>query len=638
MMFSKLVGSVGLIVALFGMTARAKQLAAPAGPACPRAPIVRLADKLTAAVADRQDIQVPDRVHLSGMLGQRIERSDLDRLLNVVDCNELLAGFRHRPGCQDWIGEHYGKWLDAATLAWAYTGDARLRSKMDATVAELLKCQFPDGYLGTYVAKNRWTSWDVWVHKYNLIGLITYVQYTGDTTPLPACRKMADLMCKQFGDKPGQRDIVDGEHAGMAPGSVLEPMVRLYRLTGEPRYGDFCRYLLRAFEHANGPKIVSRLLDKKGVNQVGDAKAYEMLSCLVGIAEWYRTTGDRKYLDALLNARDDIVAKRLYITGGSSWNEHFLGDYDLPNQGNLCETCVTVTWIELNSQLLRLTGEARFAEQLERVVYNQLLGAQHPNGKAWGYYVQMEGKKPYDDSRNVNCCASSGPRGISYIPTFAVSTDADGVVVNFYDACHADLRLRDGREVKLHIDSAYPAAGHAVIAVNPASQADFALKLRIPEWCKDAKASLNGTAVDVAPGGDGYLSLKRTWSPGDRVELTMAIEPRIIVGDHKNAGKIAVMVGPLVLAADDELLKGTGLDVEKLVIEAADPTVASFERQPAPPKFRLWPKTCVYVFKSAAAAANAKNSAPPIALPLVPFANAGMTGAAYKVWLPLKKQ
>ncbi len=663
-------------------------------------PIVRLADKVPAAVADRQDIQVPDCVHLSGMLGQRIQRSDLDRLLQVVDCNELLAGFQHRPGCQDWIGEHYGKWLDAATLAWAYTGDTRLRAKMDKTVAELLKCQLPDGYLGTYLDKNRWTSWDVWVHKYNLIGLITYMQYTGDITPLPACRKMADLMCKEFGDKPGQRDIVNGEHAGMAPGSVLEPMVRLYRLTGEPRYADFCRYILRAFEHANGPKIVSRLLEHQGVNKVGDAKAYEMLSCLVGIAEWYRTTGESKYLDALLSAWQDVVDKRLYITGGSSCNEHFRGDYDLPNQGNLCETCVTVTWIELNSQLLRLTGEARFAEQLERVVYNQLLGAQHPDGKAWGYYVKMEGKKPYDDSRNVNCCASSGPRGISYIPTFAVTTDADGVVVNLYEASDTDLRLRDGRRVKFHIDTAYPADGHIAITVDPPSPAEFALKVRMPEWCKELYFTANRLPLDMVPGGDGYWSIKRKWKPSDKVELFLNIEPRIIAGDHTNVGKIAVMAGPLVLAADDELLKGTGLDVEKLAIVAsvaplpgsgshaprgnrclsdalrrdgrrrasgpvrshaergnegffllsspvmmlqtpivaANPTAASFERQPAPPQFRLWPKTYIYVLKSAATAANAKDSAPAIALPLVPFANAGMTGAAYKVWLPLKKK
>ena len=634
MTFSKL---VALSVVLCGVTARAEPAAAPATPAQPRAPIVRLADNLPAAVADRQDLQVPDRVHLGGMLGVRIERSDIDRLLGAVDSNRLLDGFRHRPGEQAWVGEHYGKWLDAATLAWVYTGDPRLRAKIDDAVVELLKCQTDDGYLGTYTPDTRWTEWDVWVHKYDLLGLIAYVQYTGNTATLRACRKIGDLLCKEFGDKPGQRDIVNGEHVGMAPGSVLEPMVRLYRLTGEKRYGDFCKYILRAYEQPNGPKIVSRLLAHQGVNRVGNGKAYEELSCLVGIMEWYRTTGERKYLDAALNAWRDIVAKRSYITGGASCDERFRGDYDLPNAGRLCETCVAVTWMQFNLQLLRATGEARFAEQLERVVYNQLAGAQRPDGKAWGCFVEMQGKKPYNDDPHGHCCLSSGPRGMSLIPTFAVSSDADGVVVNFYDAGDAQLRLRDGREVKLHIDSAYPADGNIAITVNPASNGEFTLKLRMPAWCKDGRVSLNGAPIDATLGGDGYLSIKRTWSPREKVELVLNVEPRIIVGDRGNTGKVAVMAGPLVLAADDELLQGTGLDVEKLVV-VADPAAASFERQPVPAKFRTWPKACLYVLKSAAPAPLAKDSGSATAIPLVPFADAGMTAASYKVWLPLKKK
>ena len=167
------------------------------------------------------------------------------------------------------------------------------------------------------------------------------------------------------------------------------------------------------------------------------------------------------------------------------------------------------------------------------------------------------------------------------------------MVVNFYDAGDADLRLRDGREVKLHIDSAYPADGNIAITVNPAVEGEFTLKFRQPEGCGGFYLHSNFTPIDVDPTGKGYLSIKRTWKPSDKLELALNVEPRIIIGDHKNAGKVAVMAGPLVLAADDELLNGTGLDVEKLVIEAADPTAASFERQPAPPKFRLWPKTCV---------------------------------------------
>ena len=313
-------------------------------------------DRVPCAVADRQDAQIPDRVRLRGMIGTRIENSVTNRLL-TVPLDSLLAGFRHRPGEQAWCGEHIGKWLHAATLAWVYTGNPALRARMDYAASELVKCQLDDGYLGTYVPKEYWGSWDVWVHKYNLIGLITYVRYTGNREPLLACRKMGDLLCDTFGDGPGKRDIIAaGEHLGMAPTSVLEPMVWLYRLTGEKKYGDFCQYILRAWEQPNGPHIVSRLLDHKGVNQVGNGKAYEMLSCINGMLEWYRTAGDARYLQAALNAWQDILVKRLYITGTASAGEVFHGDYELPNTGNVGETCVTVTWLQLNAHLLRLTG------------------------------------------------------------------------------------------------------------------------------------------------------------------------------------------------------------------------------------------------------------------------------------------
>ncbi len=172
----------------------------------------------------------------------------------------------------------------------------------------------------------------------------------------------------------------------MAPGSVLEPMVLLYRLTGQQKYGDFCRYILRAWEQPSGPHIVSRLLAGQGVNKVGDAKAYEMLSCINGLVEWYRTTADRRYLQAAVNAWDDITAKRNYITGAVSVEDQFRDDYLLPNAAGKygdphsggSENCDTITWLQLGAQLLRVTGEARYAEQLERVLYNQVLGAQRP--------------------------------------------------------------------------------------------------------------------------------------------------------------------------------------------------------------------------------------------------------------------
>src|ERR1017187_1433036 len=171
------------------------------------APIIPVPERIADAVPDRQDAQVPDRVQLGGWIGQRIQANEANRLVKL-DAARLLEGFRKRPGRQSWDGEHVGKWLHAATLAWVSTGDPALREKLDYVAAELVKCQLADGYLGTYVESNRWKSWDVWAHKYNLIGLITYVRYTGNTAPLSACRRMADLLCNTFGDEPGQRNII----------------------------------------------------------------------------------------------------------------------------------------------------------------------------------------------------------------------------------------------------------------------------------------------------------------------------------------------------------------------------------------------------------------------------------------------
>ena len=125
-------------------------------------------DKVTSVVRDRQDFQTPDRVRLTGWVGMRIDANEAGRLVKL-DPARLLEGYRKRPGRQSWDGEHVGKWLHAATLAWVNTGDQELRSKLDYVAAELIKCQLADGYLGTYAEKDRWTEWDVWAHKYNLI-------------------------------------------------------------------------------------------------------------------------------------------------------------------------------------------------------------------------------------------------------------------------------------------------------------------------------------------------------------------------------------------------------------------------------------------------------------------------------------
>jgi uncharacterized protein len=582
-------------------------------------------DAVTPAIADRQASQVPDRVHLTGWVGTRMAVSESNRLVKV-DVDRLLEGYRRRPGRQSYDGEHIGKWLHAATLAWVNTGDPALRQKLDFVAAELVKCQLPDGYLGQYLDKDRWTEWDVWSHKYNLIGLTTYMRYTGNLSPLPACRRMGDLLCRTFGDQPGQRDIIAaGWHKGMAPTSVLEPMVLLYRMTGEPHYLQFCKYILRAWDQPNGPKIISTLLTAKRVDKVGNGKAYEMLSCLNGALEYHRTVGDPEILQACLNAWQDIVDHRLYPTGTASYREFFHGDFDFPNVDDVGETCVTVTWLQFNAQLLRLTGEKRFADQIEKTVLNQLMGAQSCDGTKWGYYVQMEGIKPYTNNLDGNCCLSSGPRGIALIATFALTTDSDGVVVNLYDSGTAQLALADGTPVTIATQTQYPADGDVEMTVTTAATNPFAIKLRIPAWCEDATVEVNGAKANGTIGTDGYLAVQRLWQNQDKIGLHLKIGPRILIGDHKNQGKLACFYGPLVLAADAAVSGFPTSEAPDFSVPDADPNQLRIipETQTEIPK--SWPDTKVY---------RLSDGGTILAMRLVPFADAGATGADYQLWLP----
>lgn len=598
-------------------------------------PLTLVPEKVPPAITDRQDAQIPDRVALTGWVGGRIHANDANRLAKI-DLDRLLEGYRKRPGRQTWDGEHVGKWLHAATLAWANSRNPGLRQKLDLAVVELAKCQLADGYLGTYVEAERWTFWDVWAHKYNLIGLITYMRHTGNMAALPTCVRMADLLCRTFGDGPGQRDLlVAGRHVGMAPTSVLEPMLLLYRLTGEPRYLEFCRYILRSWEKPAGPRIISTLLQTKRVERVGNAKAYEMLSCLNGALEFHRTVGAPEILEAALHAWRDILERRLYITGTASYREFFHADFDLPNVNHVGETCVTVTWLQFNAQLLRLTGEARFAEQLERATLNQLFGAQRPDGMGWGYYVEMAGRKPYTSNLDGQCCLSSGPRGVALIPTFALSTDAEGMVANMYDAGRAHLQLRDGTAVAATVESAYPADERIRVTVTPAQTRTFTLKLRIPAWCREHRLEVNGRPVPPGTSADGYAAVRREWRVGDAVELRLGLGPRVVAGDFTNEGKLAVLYGPLVLAADDAMVEPAGATLDAIGLAAPDLVRLGFtagsrpkldQATPGLPRFSI-----VGVVRKPVGNLKAGT---PVRVGLVPFADAGAQGSSYRVWLP----
>jgi DUF1680 family protein len=587
-----------------------------------------LAKPATAKARDALHLLPPASVQIGGLLGERFIRSEKNRLLRV-DEEELLDGFRHRPGKHPWIGEHVGKWLHAATLAWANTGDPALRAKLDRVARELIKTQEPDGYLGTYAPAQRFglypgADWDVWSHKYCLIGLLTYYQYTGSKEALDACRRIGDLLINTFG--PGRKSIISaGTHMGMAATSVLEPVVLLYRATGDARYLDFAKYIVGAWEEPGGPHILSSLRQYRSVRRVANAKAYEMLSNLAGLCELYRATGDRQYLDAVLIAWNDIAQNRLYITGSGSSGEVWQDDFHLPNGegASICETCVTVSWEQLNLHLLRLLGEPRFADQLERTVYNHLLGAQKPTGDDWSYYTPLVGRKPYDSS--TNCCHSSGPRGVALLPAYVYSTTADGVNVNLFTPSRATVPLSSGGSVRIVQQTQYPLDGTVNLTVTPQGGAKtFALRLRVPAWTPKASVAINGRAAQVAAKPGGWAVLQRTWKPGDRVTFDMEIPARLIPGDHGNAGLAAVMYGPIVLAADEAHNPGMK-PITRAALAEDDPAKFKLRRDEGESA------ADVPVFTTEGRALT--DISQPASLRLVPYYAAGQDGSRFAVWL-----
>jgi DUF1680 family protein len=575
--------------------------------------------------------KIPDKFipayhqNFQGLLGFRLDVNLQKRLLQI-DSAIILSGFRKRPGSQTWIGEHVGKFLFSASNTYKYSHDSHIKQLLDAMVKEYIVCQLPDGYLGTYLPKDYWTDWDVWAHKYAILGLLNYYSVTGDHAALETAKKCGDLLCRTFGDEPGQRDImVAGHHAGMAPGSVLEPMVDLYRFTGDKKYLQFCEYILRAYEHPNGPKIISSLEKYGDVTKVGNGKAYEMMSCFLGILKYYKLSGNVKYLNALERAWSDIRLHRMYITGTSSFHEHFIGDDLLmaENESSMGEGCVTTTWIQFNLQLLQITGEQKYADELERSVYNHLLAAENPRTGCVSYYTALQGKKPYKCDQGYSCCLSSVPRGISLIPDMVWGKVDNNFSVLMYEAGEVTdtIITKDLSSISLNIKSTtnFPLDGQVRYVITPSQVKNFILNFRVPAWSRNFVAKVGN---EIYRGTTGqFLKIARTWKAGDELSITFDMPLQVIPGGLSYPNQIAFKRGPQVLAVDHALNANVS-SISKLQV-SNDQAVAIDMRDKLP---STWAWKQAY-------AVQLDDNHQRINVMLVPFAEAGQTGDEVEVWI-----
>ncbi|NEW81448.1 MAG: hypothetical protein GZ094_03675 [Mariniphaga sp.] len=566
-----------------------------------------------------------ENIAFGGYLNERLNANLFQRLLNI-DETGILECYYNRPGNQTWVGEYSGKYLHAASRVWRSTNNAQLKAQMDRIVDILIACQNEDGYLGTYLPSTYWTDWDVWAHKYNMLGLLSYYSVTGYKPALETSKKMGDLLCKTFGENPGQRNIINSSgHIGMASTSVLKPMTELYRFTGDKKYLDFCFYILKAYDYENGPKVVSTLATLGKVDKTANGKAYEMTSNLTGIVKLYQLTGDEKLLKAAKNAWNDISTYKLYITGTASEHELYREDFYLPaeNEVNMGEGCVTTTWIQFSQAMYNLTGEPKYMDEIEKSVYNHLFAAENPQTGCVSYYTALQGKKPYRCNIDAHCCLASIPRGIAAIPELALTKNTkNGLNVNLYSAekLNDKIKTKGGKEVQVNcsIQTDFPSEGKAVITISSNESANFNLALRVPIWCKNFKAIVDGKTLDGIPGQ--YLNIEKEWDKESTIRVSFDLTVQALDGGKSYPGFIAVKVGPQVLAVD-QALNPDLKDLDKVTMGPLNLTPISKSVLP-----KGWVGSQVYKTK-------AFYSGKPIELKVVPFADAGQTDGDIRVWI-----
>jgi DUF1680 family protein len=578
---------------------------------------------------------VPDRaipfpyeeIRLSGYLEERMAANLHARLLNI-DESGMLAGYIDRPGNQEWVNEYAGKYLSAASRVWRYTHNASLKTQMDRMVDVLIACQKEDGYLGTYLPEDYWVNWDVWGHKYTLIGLLGYYGATGFSPALEASRKIGDLLCRTFGNGDGKRSIVEsGPWFGLASCSVLDPMVDLYTATGDRKYLEFCNYIIDAYDQRGGPRVVSTLLSHGKLNGIGGGKAYELLSNVLGLVKLYRAAGDVKLLRAAESAWSAVASSRLYPTGSASSHERFQDEHVLPadSDSQICEGCVTTEWLFLNEELFRITRNSRYVDEMEKTIYNHLLAAEHPLTGCVSYYTPLEGRRKFRCTIDGNCCLASVPRGISLIPDVAFSRNpGNGFSINMYSAGRLDcsIRTRRGENIPLTcaIATRFPESGAVEISVSPGRAARFALALRVPSWCVGFRADAGGRTYRGRPGS--YVVIDTVWARRSVVHVTLNMSERLIPGGIGYKDCFAIRRGPQILAVDTEL----NPDLKSLDELRINPSrIRLTPRSPEHPEG--WVGT--QFFSLAAIREHGRH----IPLTLVPFADAGQDGGSVKVWL-----
>lgn len=475
------------------------------------------------------------------------------------------------------------KTIEGASYILQTYPDAKLESYIDSVLVLVAAAQEPDGYLNTARQMNpwhphkwegpqRWSQVEKLSHEfYNLghmvDGAVAHWQATGKRNFLDIAIRYADCVCREIGDGEGQVARVPGHQiAEMA-------LARLYRATGDKKYLDQAKYFLdkRGYTSVRQEYSQSHLPIMEQDEAVGHAVRAEYMYS--GIADVAALTGDKDYIAAIDRIWDNIVTKKLYLTGGvgSRYSGEAFGDnYELPNLTSYCETCAAIGNVYTASRMFFLHGDASYYDVLERTLYNGLISGVSLDGGSFFYPnpLESDGSHHRQPWFGCACCPSNICRFIPSVPGYVYASGGDDLYVNLYMPNTMTHKIA-GRKVSLSQETSYPWDGDVRIRIEENKAGEFPLKLRIPGWARgevvpgdlytfaDSKpsswsVSVNGEEVEPVL-ENGYSCISRKWKKGDEIVLHLDMEPRLVKADEAveaDRGRLAVERGPLVYCAE----------------------------------------------------------------------------------------
>ncbi|MGX5845270.1 glycoside hydrolase family 127 protein [Mesorhizobium sp. ArgA1] len=497
-----------------------------------------------------------------------------------------------------------GKTVETAAYSLYRRKNDALERKIDAVIDMYGKLQQDDGYLSSWYQRIqpglRWTNLrdchELYCAGHLIEGAVAYYQATGKRKLLDIMCRYADHIADTFGPEPGKRKGYCGHE------EIELALVKLARVTGNEKYMELAKYFIdqRGLEpHYFDEEALARGADPKDLHfktyeysqshkpvreqdkVVGHAvRAMYLYSGMADIATEY---GDDTLKVALERLWDDLTTKSLYVTGGlgpSAHNEGFTSDYDLPNETAYAETCASVGLVFWASRMLGMGPNARYADMMERALYNGSISGLALDGSLFFYQNPLESRGKHNRWKwhRCPCCPPNIGRMVASIGSYFYGLADDALAVHLYGDSSARFEIA-GRPVSLVQTSNYPWDGAISIRVEPDAPVEFTLHLRVPSWCRKAAAQVNGKMVDLdAATSDGYAAIRREWQKDDRVELDLEMSmARLFANPHvrQDIGRVALARGPLIYCVE-ETDNGCGLH------RIALPRTARLEAHPEP--------------------------------------------------------